>query len=234
MASHNIPSNVTIRFMKCTHFRHTETHICVYSIPSGLFVRFDALLMILFEFQIDCFCEFCLTFLKGQRLRHLSHLLRTFLPRNEQQHFGYIHRKNTSIRDQTHATKEEEASTEVTWTSSRVPSVVVSPERWRKERETDSRFVFSFPWNSHVEEKKVIEKISSSCRSTFTTACSIEYPRVVLSLFFGFGFSWAARVSFSSRLLFSRRMVQKETFLTQDWWRRARKVFLTLTVRMKK
>ena len=65
------------------------------------------------------------------------------------------------------------------------------------------------------KRKTTSKRRSSSRRSTFTTARSRAHyhPRggVVLSRFFGFGFSRRARVrAFSSRLLFSRRMVQKK------------------------
>ena len=91
----------------------------------------------------------------------------------------------------------------------------------KKEKQIQS-FFFFVPGRSEIhtrrERRKTTSKRrSSSRRSTFTTARSREhyYPRggVVPSRFFGFGFSRRARVrAFSSRLLFSRRMmVQRET-----------------------
>jgi hypothetical protein len=86
--------------------------------------------------------------------------------------------------------------------------------RWKEDDDVKKEKV---KFTRRERRKTTSKRRSSSRRSTFTTARSREhyYPRggVVPSRFFGFGFSRRARVrAFSSRLLFSRRMmVQRET-----------------------
>ena len=92
-----------------------------------------------------------------------------------------------------------------------------SRESSRPKNEDDDVKKEKVKFTRRERRKTTSKRRSSSRRSTFTTARSREhyYPRggVVPSRFFGFGFSRRARVrAFSSRLLFSRRMmVQRET-----------------------
>lgn len=170
-------------------------------------------LLILFVFQRDLLLErVLLTF----RTTLASNLLRHFF--NAQATNNNNNNKRRSTKSfETEVTEENLASRASKSRESSRPKN--EDDDVKKEKQIQS-FFFFVPGRSEIhtsrETKDNKQTRSSSRRSTFTTARSREhyYPRggVVPSRFFGFGFSRRARVrAFSSRLLFSRRMVQRET-----------------------
>lgn len=125
----------------------------------------------------------------------------------------------TSIRDQTRTTTTKRRSArsfETEVTEENLASRASKSRESSRPKNEDDLFPGGVKFTKRRERRKTTSKRrSSSRRSTFTTARSREhyYPRggVVPSRFFGFGFSRRARArAFSSRLLFSRRMVQKK------------------------